>query len=246
MSRNVSILSVVAAMVALIVLGVVTMAFAEQEEVGGKGKPKVTLCHNGHLITVGAPAKVAHLNHGDTLDLEASASSPLPRAPRVRRTPLQVRLRTLLRVPPAHASRELLLAPQARAPRAIPPRALLRELPTPRVRQIQPRERRTPLQVRLRERPVPREQPQIQLQAQPQAPPVCAPRERWTPPQVQRERRILAAPAPQALQIPQAPPRAKPPPRRATVGIKRRLPFVTSPRLARRRLRLTSPRKRPT
>jgi hypothetical protein len=34
MSRNVSILSVVAAMVALIVLGVVTMAFAEQGEVG--------------------------------------------------------------------------------------------------------------------------------------------------------------------------------------------------------------------
>jgi hypothetical protein len=65
-SRHVSILSVVAAMALLSVLSVVTMAFAEQEEGGGRGQPKVPLCHNGHTITVGAPAKEVHLNHGDS------------------------------------------------------------------------------------------------------------------------------------------------------------------------------------
>ena len=65
MSRNVSILSVVAAMVVVTVLSVATVAFAEQEDGGGLGHPKVTLCHNGHTITVGAEA--AHLDHGDTL-----------------------------------------------------------------------------------------------------------------------------------------------------------------------------------
>jgi hypothetical protein len=31
------------------------------------GKTKVTLCHKGHTITVGAPAVKAHLRHGDHL-----------------------------------------------------------------------------------------------------------------------------------------------------------------------------------
>jgi hypothetical protein len=31
------------------------------------GKTKVTLCHKGKTITVGAPAARAHLRHGDTL-----------------------------------------------------------------------------------------------------------------------------------------------------------------------------------
>jgi hypothetical protein len=31
------------------------------------GKQKVTLCHKGKTITVGAPAAKAHLRHGDTL-----------------------------------------------------------------------------------------------------------------------------------------------------------------------------------
>jgi hypothetical protein len=66
MSRNVSILSVVAAMVVVTVLSVATVAFAEQEDGGGLGRPKVTLCHNGHTITVGAPARAAHRDHGDT------------------------------------------------------------------------------------------------------------------------------------------------------------------------------------
>jgi hypothetical protein len=35
---------------------------------GGGGQPKVTLCHKGkNTITVGAPAKEAHLRHGDTV-----------------------------------------------------------------------------------------------------------------------------------------------------------------------------------
>jgi len=47
------------------VLSLVTVAFAEQEE--GGGQEKVTLCHKGHTITVGAPAQAAHQGHGDTL-----------------------------------------------------------------------------------------------------------------------------------------------------------------------------------
>ena len=67
MSRNVSILSLVAAMVVLIVLGVVTVAFAEQDNEGGLGQDKVTLCHKGKkTLTVGAPAQEAHLRHGDS------------------------------------------------------------------------------------------------------------------------------------------------------------------------------------
>ncbi|MGZ4020066.1 MAG: Kazal-type serine protease inhibitor domain-containing protein, partial [Flavisolibacter sp.] len=31
------------------------------------GQKKVTICHKGHTITVGAPAVAAHLAHGDTL-----------------------------------------------------------------------------------------------------------------------------------------------------------------------------------
>jgi len=31
------------------------------------GKTKVTLCHKGKTITVGAPAQKAHLRHGDKL-----------------------------------------------------------------------------------------------------------------------------------------------------------------------------------
>jgi hypothetical protein len=69
MSRNVSILSVMAATVVLSVLFVVTMAFAKQKDGGGQGQKQVTLCHKGHTITVGVPVRAAHLNHGDTLTL---------------------------------------------------------------------------------------------------------------------------------------------------------------------------------
>jgi hypothetical protein len=33
---------------------------------GSNGQPKVTLCHKGKTLTVGAPAQAAHLRHGDT------------------------------------------------------------------------------------------------------------------------------------------------------------------------------------
>ena len=34
----------------------------------GNGQDKVTICHNGNTITIGAPAVDAHVrNHGDTL-----------------------------------------------------------------------------------------------------------------------------------------------------------------------------------
>jgi len=65
MSRNVSILSVVAAMV-VTVLSLVTVAFAEQEE--GGGQEKVTLCHFGsETIVVDVSAQATHQGHGDTL-----------------------------------------------------------------------------------------------------------------------------------------------------------------------------------
>ena len=39
----------------------------------GGGQTKVTICHKGHTITVGAPALKAHRRHGDTLGACASA-----------------------------------------------------------------------------------------------------------------------------------------------------------------------------
>jgi hypothetical protein len=65
MSRNVSILSVVAAML-VTVLVVVTVAFAAQDDGGGLGQEKVALCHKGHTMTVDALALAAHQGHGDT------------------------------------------------------------------------------------------------------------------------------------------------------------------------------------
>ncbi len=43
-----------------------------QENSQGNGLEKVTICHNGHTITVGAPGAAAHLAHhdGDTGDTE--------------------------------------------------------------------------------------------------------------------------------------------------------------------------------
>ncbi|MDQ3861997.1 MAG: hypothetical protein M3317_00555 [Actinomycetota bacterium] len=63
MSRNVSILGVAAMVVTT--LAIVTVAFAAQNK-GGPDQEKATLCHKGHTITVGASARDAHLNHGDT------------------------------------------------------------------------------------------------------------------------------------------------------------------------------------
>jgi hypothetical protein len=73
MSRSVSILSVVVVMT-VTVLATVAVAFAVPNE-GERGQPKVTLCHNGHFITVATPAMQAHLNHGDPRP-ENSATEP--------------------------------------------------------------------------------------------------------------------------------------------------------------------------
>src|SRR5215217_5729573 len=76
MSRKVSILSVVAAVMVVSVLSVATVAFAEQEDGVGLGQPKVTLCHNGHTITVGEPAQDTHLAHGDTRGACMATATP--------------------------------------------------------------------------------------------------------------------------------------------------------------------------
>jgi hypothetical protein len=78
MSRRVSIFSVVVVMT-VTVLATVAVALAQEEpldepqnESGGGPVEKVSLCHkpehkhNGHTITVGAPAVPAHIAHGDT------------------------------------------------------------------------------------------------------------------------------------------------------------------------------------
>ena len=45
-----------------------TIALSAALLIAPGGQPKVTICHNGHTITVGAPAVDAHQrNHGDTL-----------------------------------------------------------------------------------------------------------------------------------------------------------------------------------
>jgi Ca2+-binding RTX toxin-like protein len=74
MSRRVSIFSLVVVMT-VTVLATVAVALAQEEpldepqnEVGGDhGQKKVTICHNGHDITVAMPAwERAHSSHGDT------------------------------------------------------------------------------------------------------------------------------------------------------------------------------------
>ena len=70
-SRNVSILSVMV-MMTVMVMVTATVAFAKPNE-GGNGQEKVTLCHKGHTITVGAPAVTAHERHGDTVGACAEA-----------------------------------------------------------------------------------------------------------------------------------------------------------------------------
>lgn len=48
---------------------------------GGGGQERVTICHKGHTITIGAPAVAAHLaNHGDTIGAcnDAPESDPTP------------------------------------------------------------------------------------------------------------------------------------------------------------------------
>jgi len=52
----------------LVVAGwVVVMLLGAGAAFAGKGQEKVTICHKGKTITVGAPAVAAHQKHGDTL-----------------------------------------------------------------------------------------------------------------------------------------------------------------------------------
>jgi hypothetical protein len=63
MNRNVAILSAI--MITVTLLTAAAVAFATEKE-AGLGQEKVTLCHKGHMITVGELAADAHFNHGDT------------------------------------------------------------------------------------------------------------------------------------------------------------------------------------
>ena len=78
MNRRTSILSAVVA-IAVTTLAMVTVAFAAQEQGGGQGQEKVTICHNGHTITVGEPALAAHERHGDTEGACATTGQDRPR-----------------------------------------------------------------------------------------------------------------------------------------------------------------------
>lgn len=62
MNRNATILSVLT-MIVVTILATVAVASAATDK---GAKEKVTLCHKGHTITVGAPAADIHLDHGDT------------------------------------------------------------------------------------------------------------------------------------------------------------------------------------
>lgn len=44
-----------------------TAVFGGNVAEAGYGQQKVTICHNGKTLTVGAPAAKAHLDHGDTV-----------------------------------------------------------------------------------------------------------------------------------------------------------------------------------
>ena len=39
----------------------------DRDDGNAHGKDKVSLCHNGHTITVAVPAISAHILHGDTI-----------------------------------------------------------------------------------------------------------------------------------------------------------------------------------
>jgi Prealbumin-like fold domain len=68
--RNAGFLALLAgALVAGVLLALTGVAGARTADKPGegKGRAKVTLCHKGHTIRVGAPAVPAHLRHGDTL-----------------------------------------------------------------------------------------------------------------------------------------------------------------------------------
>jgi hypothetical protein len=44
-----------------------TALFGSNVAEAGYGQEKVTICHDGNTLTVGAPAVAAHVAHGDTV-----------------------------------------------------------------------------------------------------------------------------------------------------------------------------------
>jgi hypothetical protein len=50
----------------------------EKEHGRGRGQQKITLCHKGKNITVGAPALAAHLDHGDSEGICPDGAEPEP------------------------------------------------------------------------------------------------------------------------------------------------------------------------
>ncbi|NJN05192.1 MAG: hypothetical protein HC814_00585 [Rhodobacteraceae bacterium] len=54
-------------LIATLALVAATSAFAQKKDPVSPNEPKVTICHNGHSITVAQSAVPAHLAHGDTI-----------------------------------------------------------------------------------------------------------------------------------------------------------------------------------
>ena len=86
-NRIISLLLVLALMVAMMAVGPAAMAKKNGKKAKKAKKEKVTLCHNAgqqdqHIIRVGKPAAKAHLAHGDTEGAECPPlTPPSPPAP---------------------------------------------------------------------------------------------------------------------------------------------------------------------
>lgn len=81
MKRVISILLVLALLVAMMAVG--PAAMAKKGKAKAKGKEKVTLCHNAdqdnqQTITVGGPAAKAHMAHGDSAGACPTSTPPQP------------------------------------------------------------------------------------------------------------------------------------------------------------------------
>jgi hypothetical protein len=69
--------SVFRTLLATLVLAAATSAFAQKKDPVSPNEPKVTICHNGHSITVAQSAVPTHLAHGDTVGPCASEPNVL-------------------------------------------------------------------------------------------------------------------------------------------------------------------------
>jgi hypothetical protein len=69
--------SVFRTLLATLVLAAATSALAQKKDPVSPNEPKVTICHNGHSITVAQSAVPAHLAHGDTVGPCASEPNVL-------------------------------------------------------------------------------------------------------------------------------------------------------------------------